>query len=111
MHAVVLSALLALPLADSLAPPFPVTVDGAVLDVPADEKARKYFQNGFPWFGDFDGDGKPDLLVGQSRGYRAINGVGGRLCIYRNLGELGRPRFGAAIMFDALVPTARIPDG
>ena len=70
----ILSALLALPPAADppglFAPPFAVTADGAVIDVPKGENAGPAFANSYPWFGDFDGDGRPDLLVGQSRGDR-----------------------------------------
>ena len=38
-----------------------------------------------PWYGDFDGDGRADLLVGQREG--------GKLRIYRNGGSNQRPRF------------------
>jgi hypothetical protein len=31
--------------------------------------------------------------------------------VYRNVGEPGRPRFGAPDWFDRAVPTGRIPDG
>jgi hypothetical protein len=106
MTAVILSALLALP----FDPPFAVTADGAVIDLPAGGEAA-FAANGFPWLGDFDGDGKPDLLVGQSRGDRKLNGPGGRLRVYQNTGEAGTPRFGKPTWFDVAVPTGRIPDG
>jgi len=93
------------------APPFAVTADGAVIDVPADHKRPSSHHNPYPWFGDFDGDGKSDLLVGQSRINRELHGRGGRLRIYRNIGANGEPQFGDPVMFDSLVPTARIPDG
>jgi hypothetical protein len=38
-----------------------------------------------PWFGDFDGDGLGDLLVGQTEG--------GKLRVYRNRGDRRQPRF------------------
>ncbi|HET6881793.1 MAG TPA: VCBS repeat-containing protein [Pirellulales bacterium] len=38
-----------------------------------------------PWFGDFDGDGLGDLLVGQTEG--------GKLRFYRNCGNGTQPRF------------------
>jgi hypothetical protein len=100
--AVILAALLALP----FDPPFAVTADGRVIDLP--EGARPTYANSFPWFGDLDRDGKPDLLVGQSRSGKER---GGQLRVYRNTGERGKPRFGAFAWFDESVPTGRIPDG
>jgi hypothetical protein len=73
---------------------------------------RPDYDNAFPWFGDFDGDGRPDLLVGQHT-YRPGPGQKkeGYLRIYRNVGEMGRPRFGDPLWFDDLVPTGHIPAG
>ena len=96
---------------ERFAPPFAVVADGAVIDVPPGDERPSSHHNPFPWFGDFDGDSKPDLLVGQSRIDRREYGRGGRLRIYKNIGESGKPRFGAPVMFDSLVPTGRIPDG
>jgi hypothetical protein len=107
MSAAFLSALLALP----FAPPFAATADGTAIDWPAAGEKQTGFANSFPWFGDFDGDGKPDLLVGQSRGDRKLNGPGGRLRVYRNTGKVGKPLFGKPTWFDEAVPTGRIPDG
>jgi hypothetical protein len=91
-----------------LAPPFAVMAGGARLDAPRDEKGG--YDNANPWFADFDGDGKPDLLVGQGA-FSTAHSEGGRLRIYKNLGEKGRPRFGDPLWFDDLVPTGRIPNG
>ena len=87
-----------------LAPPVAVAAGGATIDAPLNENGWPAYNNAFPWFGDFDGVGKPDLLVGQSTG-------GGRLRIYKNIGDKGRPRFRDPLWFDDLVPTGRIPDG
>ena len=97
-----------------LAPPFAVTAGGALIDAPLDKKGFRpcdtLSDNANPWFGDFDGDGKPDLLVGQGA-FSSAYSQGGRLRIYKNLGEKGRPRFGDPVWFDDLVPTGRIPTG
>ena len=96
---------------DSIAAPFAVVVNGAPIDLPAGPATQTWFDNSFPWFADFDGDGKPDLLVGQLGDARGKLPGEGRLRIYRNLGRPGRPRFGAPVWFDDLVPTGRIPQG
>jgi hypothetical protein len=97
-----------------LAPPFAVEVSGTILDVPYKKDSPRndpLYDNANPWFGDFDGDGKPDLLVGQGR-FGSAHTEGGRLCMYKNIGEKGRPRFaGKPHWFDDLVPTGRIPTG
>jgi len=51
-------------------------------DAPVDVKGYRWAK---PFFGDFDGDGLNDLLVGQDEG--------GRLRIYRNRGTNEQPRF------------------
>jgi len=62
--------------AADLASPVPITAGGKPIDV-----------EGFaaPFVGDFDEDGKNDLLVGQCQA--------GRLRIYRNVGTNARPKF------------------
>jgi len=85
--------------AADLAPPFAVTVDGVPIDLTGDAS--------FPWLGDFDGDGKLDLLVGQHGREKSIDG---HLRIYRNLGGKGEPRLAQPIWLDDKVPTGRIPD-
>lgn len=97
---------------DSLAAPFAVMVNGSAIDLPADPATRDGSDNSFPWFADFDGDGKPDLLVGQV-GYSRSGKLAGEgwLRIYRNLDAKRRPRFAAPFWFDAAVPTGRIPKG
>ena len=56
-----------------------------------------------PFVGDFDGDGLPDLLVGQFDD--------GRLRIYRNKGTKGRPRFDSYTWFEAGGKIASVPVG
>ena len=96
--------------AADLAPPVAVKVGG--IDLAADAKNFGDYlyrdDNSFPWVGDFDGDGKLDLLVGQSiRGKES----GGHLRIYRNLGAKAEPRLAEPIWFDDQVPTGVIPYG
>jgi len=96
--------------AADLAPPFAVTVDGVPIDLTADSKANSLWtgRDSFPWVGDFDGDGKLDLLVGQ--GYRGKS-EGGHLRIYRNLGGKAEPRLAEPIWFHDQVPTGLTPFG
>jgi hypothetical protein len=56
-----------------------------------------------PFVGDFDGDGLPDLLVGQ---YQQ-----GRLRVYRNKGTKGRPKFDSYTWFEAGGKIASVPEG
>jgi hypothetical protein len=56
-----------------------------------------------PFVGDFDGDGLPDLLVGQF--------TDGKLRIYRNVGTRGQPRFDGYDWFKAGDDFARVPVG
>src|SRR5262249_9230917 len=67
--------------AADLAAPVAVSVGGVPID-PYDNRSDFRNDNSFPWVGDFDGDGKLDLLVGQ--GHRGKSD-GGYLRIYRNL--------------------------
>src|SRR5262245_18900335 len=77
---------------DHLGKPVAVEVDGKPLAA-----------TGSPFFGDFDGDGLPDLLLGY--------GQDGRLQIYRNVGTKTAPRLTGPQWFDDRVPTGRIPRG
>jgi hypothetical protein len=91
-----------------LAPPVAITIGGVPLDLVLDANNYVRNDNSFPWVGDFDGDGKLDLLVGQCRREKSLEG---HLRIYRNLGSNSQPRFAEPIWFDDRVPTGRIPDG
>jgi hypothetical protein len=83
------------PKGDNLARPVPIEVDGKPLV--RDGGA------GYPFVGDFDRDGLPDLLLGSTRD--------GRLLVYRNAGTATSPRLTAPQWFDDAVPSARIPAG
>jgi hypothetical protein len=81
---------------NELRQPVPVMVGGEPLDVGRDGHSA-------PFIGDFDGDGKRDLLVGQ---YDE-----GRLRVYHNRGDNGRPRFRDYIWFEADGKPGRVPEG
>jgi hypothetical protein len=57
-----------------------------------------------PFVGDFDGDGRQDLLLGA-------RGREGRLLVYRNVGATTVPRLSGPQWFDDIVPTGRVPNG
>jgi hypothetical protein len=79
---------------DRLGKPVPIKVDG---------KPLLPWANPDVFVGDFDGDGRKDLLMGD--GYQ------GRLAIYRNIGTNAAPRLQGPQWFDDKVPTGRIPKG
>jgi hypothetical protein len=79
--------------AADLNPAIPVLVAGKPLDVELEGQAA-------PFVADFDGDGRKDLLVGES--YK------GRLRIYRNVGTNREPRFENYRLFRDGAPDGRI---
>jgi hypothetical protein len=56
-----------------------------------------------PFVGDFDGDGKPDLLVGQFEG--------GKLTVYRNEGTAREPKLASGQLFKAGADLGVVPAG
>jgi FG-GAP repeat len=94
--------------AADLAAPVAVSVGGVPIDLSHDSKFDFRNDNSFPWVGDFDGDGKLDLLVGQGGRGQA---EGGRLRIYRNLDGKAEPRLAEPIWFHDKVPTGVTPLG
>lgn len=71
--------------AGTLSEPSRLEADGSPIDIE--------FGGAAPFYGDFDGDGLADLLVGQADG--------GKLRIYRNRGAKERPRFDGFEWFKA----------
>jgi len=72
------------------------------------EAAGKVIESGdvghaAPFVGDFDGDGKPDLLVGQFDG--------GKLTVYRNEGTAREPKLASGQLFKAGADLGVVPAG
>jgi hypothetical protein len=78
-----------------LSAPFPVEAQGQVIDVDGGHAA--------PFLDDLDADGLTDLLVGQFSG--------GRLRVYRNVGEKTSPRFEGFRILRAGDADASVPFG
>src|SRR5438094_689107 len=83
------------PASPPLAPPVRVEADGKPIDVEVGHAA--------PFFADFDGDGKPDLLVGQFGG--------GKLRVYPNAGDAKNPAFKEYTWFKAGADLGVVPSG
>jgi hypothetical protein len=80
--------------------------DGLAKPVPMEADGKPLVRDGgalFPFVGDFDGDGRQDLLLGTAED--------GRLLVYRNVGTKASPRLSPPQWFDDTVPTGRIPAG
>ncbi len=83
-------------MASDLAPPVHVQAAGQPIDV-------AIVGHSAPFYGDVDGDGIKDLLVGQFDD--------GRLRIYRNLGTNSSPRFESYQWFEAGGAIGSVPAG
>ena len=83
-------------LAPDLAPPVKITANGKPIDVERSGHSA-------PFVGDFFGDGKPALLVGQFDG--------GKLRVYRNQGTAAAPKYGDFEWFKASEALGTITPG
>ncbi len=83
-------------LAADLAPPVQVQAGGKPIDV-------LFVGHSAPFYGDVNGDGVKDMLVGQFDE--------GRLRIYRNLGTNAAPRFEGYTWLEAGGALASVPAG
>jgi hypothetical protein len=75
--------------------PFRVEAGGAAIDVTIGHAA--------PWMKDMDGDGLPDLLVGQFGD--------GKLRVYKNVGTKNAPAFKDFVFAKACGADATVPSG
>ncbi len=99
---------------NDLAEPFTVMALGTAIHRSHGANDHGKYDNAFPTLGDFDGDGRTDLLIGQHTfAPRAgkKKSRDGLLRIYSNTGQNRKPQFGDPIWFDDLVPTGRVPSG
>jgi len=95
---VLLLGLVSNPTGDGLAAPFRVRDAAGLIDVDVGHAA--------PLMTDFDGDGIPDLLVGQFG-----ESSQGKLRIYKNVGTAKEPKFEGFTWFMTGEQEARIPSG
>lgn len=82
--------------ASELAAPINIQAGGKIIDTGGVGYAA-------PFFGDFDGDGVRDLLIGEF--------AQGKLRIYRNVGTNTKPHFEDFQWFQNDAPTGRVPTG
>ncbi len=85
------------PLGDHFETPIPINIAGRVLELT--DRTDTFAA---PTLGDWDGDGRRDLLIGQKSG---------RMRVFRNLGTDERPEFSDPVWFDEIVADGRIPVG
>ena len=83
-------------LSPDLLPPVQVSTNEGPIDIQREGHSS-------PFMGDFDGDGRPDLMVGE---YNQ-----GRLRVYLNQGDAAEPVFGKYEWFQAGAELGRVPTG